>query len=48
MFITKVIEELLAWVEESGFSEKLTIEMLSEKADIRAVISRKHLKMKQE
>ncbi|WP_288399938.1 helix-turn-helix domain-containing protein [uncultured Serratia sp.] len=32
MFITRVIEELLAWVEESGFNEKLTIEMLSEKS----------------
>ncbi len=32
MFITKVIEELLAWVEESGFNEKLTVEMLSEKS----------------
>lgn len=32
MFITKVIEELLAWVEESGFNEKLTVDMLSEKS----------------
>ncbi len=47
MFITKVIEELLAWVEESGFNEKLTVEMLSEKADIHAGISKKRLKMKQ-
>ncbi|ELQ9311962.1 helix-turn-helix domain-containing protein [Serratia marcescens] len=32
MFIAKVIEELLAWVEESGFNENLTVEMLSEKS----------------
>ncbi|OQV65058.1 hypothetical protein AK51_25215, partial [Serratia nematodiphila DZ0503SBS1] len=28
------------WVEESGFNEKLTVEMLSEKADIHAGISK--------
>ncbi|MDR8492145.1 helix-turn-helix domain-containing protein [Serratia nevei] len=32
MFMTKVIEELLAWAEDNGLDEKLTIEKLSDKS----------------